>query len=161
MAGEQPFDVNDKNRGKNIKVCDRVIEEVPDVGFHALWLDRWVDLAEAINDSVQERNVCVLAGHIVDVNSHGDGVFRCVDKRRKETLSVTEESRYSFRRTSVRHTHSYSALVKDTVLEVIDTHCDLGDQCIARVMNLLDPHPKLHKTLVFQYSCLVEAHRDG
>ena len=74
MAGEQPFDVDDENRGKDIKVCDRVIEEVPDVGFHALWLDRWVDLAEAVGDSVQERNVCVLAGHIVDVNSHG-GAF--------------------------------------------------------------------------------------
>lgn len=75
MAGEQPFDINDENRGKDIKVCDCVIEEVPDVGFHASWLDRRVDLAEAINDSVQERNVCVLAGHIVDVNSHGGGAF--------------------------------------------------------------------------------------
>lgn len=75
MAGEQPFDINDENRGKDIKVCDRVIEEVPDVGFHALWLDRRVDLAEAVNDSIQERNVCVLAGHIVDVNSHGGGAF--------------------------------------------------------------------------------------
>ena len=75
MAGEQPFDVNDENRGKNIKVCDRVIEEVPDVGFHALWLDRRVDLAEAVDDSVQECFVGVLAGHIVDVDSHGDGAF--------------------------------------------------------------------------------------
>jgi len=75
MAGEQPFDINDENRGKNIKVCDRVIEEVPDVGFHAFWLDRRVDLAEAVNDSVQECNVCVLAGHIVDVDSHGGGPF--------------------------------------------------------------------------------------
>ena len=75
MAGEQPFDINDENRGKNIKVCDRVIEEVPDVGFHALWFDRWVDLAEAVNDSVQERNVGVFAGYIVNVDSHGDGAF--------------------------------------------------------------------------------------
>lgn len=142
MAGEQPFDVNDENRGKNIKICDRVIEEVSDVGFHALWLDRRVDLAEAINDSVQECFVGVLAGDVVDVNSHGDGAFRYVDKRRKETLSVTEsrresgESRYSFRRTLVRHTHFYSVSVKDWVLEVIDTHCDFGDQCIARIMGL-------------------------
>ena len=75
MAGEQPFDINDENRGKDIKVCDRVIEEVPDVGFHALWLDRWVDLAKAINDSVQECFVGVLAGDVVDVNSHGGGAF--------------------------------------------------------------------------------------
>lgn len=75
MAGEQPFDINDENRGKDIKVCDRVIEEVSDVGFHTLWVDRGVDLAEAVNDSVQERFVGELAGHIVDVNSHGDGAF--------------------------------------------------------------------------------------
>lgn len=75
MAGEQPFDVNDKNRGKDIKVCDRVIEEVPDVGFHTFWLDRRVDLAEAINDSVQECFVGVLAGDVVYVNSHGGGAF--------------------------------------------------------------------------------------
>lgn len=75
MAGEQPFDINDENRGKDIKVCDRVVEKVPDVGFHALWLDRRVDLAEAVNDSVQERFVGVLAGYIVDVNSHGGGAF--------------------------------------------------------------------------------------
>lgn len=139
MAGEQPFDVDDENRGKDIKVCDRVIEKVPDVGFHALWLDRRVDLAEAVNDSVQECFVGVFAGHIVDVDSHGDRAFRCVDKRRKETLSVLNreservrgESHYSFRRTLVRHTHSYLVSEKDWVLEVIDTHCDLGDQCIA------------------------------
>ena len=95
MAGEQPFDINTKNRGKDIKVCDCVIEEVPDVRFHASWLDRRVDLAEAINDSVQECFVGVLAGHIVDVDSHGGGAFRCVDKRRKETLSVTEGGRGS------------------------------------------------------------------
>ena len=75
MAGEQPFDVDDENRGKNIKVCDRVIEKVPDVGFHASWFNRRIDLTEAVNDSVQERNVGVLAGHIVDVNSHGGGAF--------------------------------------------------------------------------------------
>lgn len=75
MAGEQPFDINNENRGKNIKVCDCVIEEVPDVGFHASWLDRRVDLAEAVNDSVQECFVGVFVSHIVDVNSHGDGAF--------------------------------------------------------------------------------------
>ena len=138
MAGEQPFDVNDENRSKNIKVCDRVIEEIPNVGFHAFWLDRRVDLAEAINDSVQECFVGVFAGDVVDVDSHGDGAFRCVDKRRKETLSVTESRRgsgekvrYNFRRTLVRHTHFYSVSVKDWVLPVVDAHCDLGDECIA------------------------------
>lgn len=57
---------------------------------------------------------------------------------RKETLSVTEggrgsgeKVRYNFRRTLVRHTHFYLVSVKDWVLEVIDTRCDLGDQCIA------------------------------
>lgn len=75
MAGEQPFDVDDENRGKNIKVCDCVIEEVPDVGFHASWFDCRVDLAEAINDSVQECFVGVLAGDVVYVNSHGGEAF--------------------------------------------------------------------------------------
>lgn len=83
MAGEQPFDVNDKNRGKDIKVCDRVIEEVPDVGFHASWLDRRVDLAEAINDSVQECFVGVLAGDVVDVDSHGGGPFAVLIREEK------------------------------------------------------------------------------
>ena len=87
---------------------------------------------------------------ISNEHSSSRGVFDCdvmvspfVVDGRKETLSVTESRRgsgekvrYNFRRTSVRHTHPYFVSGENAVLKVVNTHCDLGDQCIARIMGL-------------------------
>ena len=95
-------------------------------------------LLKAIQGGISSQSASVSTTS--DEHSSSCGVFGCdvmmspfVVDGRKETLSVTESRRgsgekvrYSFRRTSVRHTHSYLVSGENAVLKVIDTHCDLG-----------------------------------